>query len=220
MGTALRDLLTPERSLIFRITHISNLPWTLTHGTHCSNTEIRDPGFRSIGNPDLISKRARRPVPIAPGGMLCDYVPFYFTPRTPMMLNIKTGRNGVEERPLSQIAILVASLRKIAESGLRFVYTDSHAYSPAAQYSSDLGDLESLINWRLLQSSDFRRNPENPLSFDQYQAEALIHQCLPAANLLAVAVNSQASSDQLADVVKQSELDPKFKLLVKPDWYV
>jgi len=44
-------------------------------------------------NPDLIDKRSRRVVDVTPGGTLSDYVPFYFTPYSIMMLNVMTGYN-------------------------------------------------------------------------------------------------------------------------------
>ena len=105
--------LTPEKALIFRMTHIANVPWILDHGLHCRSSEIRDPNFCEIGNPDLIDKRARRVLPIAPGGTLSDYVPFYFTPATPMLLNIKTGYNGIRQTPMPEIAIFVSSVRRL-----------------------------------------------------------------------------------------------------------
>ena len=49
--------LNPEKALIFRITHIDNVPWLLDHGLHCRNGGLTDPSFRSIGNPELIDKR-------------------------------------------------------------------------------------------------------------------------------------------------------------------
>ena len=67
---------------------------------HCRNSTIRDPNFVPIGNADLIDKRHTRQVRCPPGGTLSDYVPFYFTPFTPMLLNIKTGFNGVRQRSL------------------------------------------------------------------------------------------------------------------------
>jgi hypothetical protein len=76
-----------ENAYIFRITHIDNVPWLLANGIHCRNSTCRDPNFRDIGNPDLISKRAHRLVPVAPGGTLSDYVPFYFTHYSPMLYN-------------------------------------------------------------------------------------------------------------------------------------
>ena len=44
-------------SLLFRITHIGNVPWILKNGLHCNNSGILDPNFVTIGNPELISKR-------------------------------------------------------------------------------------------------------------------------------------------------------------------
>jgi hypothetical protein len=58
--------LTPAKALIFRITHIANVPWLLDNGLHCPNSDLRDPSFRRIGNLDLIAKRENRVVPIAP----------------------------------------------------------------------------------------------------------------------------------------------------------
>ena len=89
--------LTAERAFIFRIVHRNNLPWILANGLHCRSSLVIDPHYVDIGNPDLIGKRNARAVPIAPGGTLSNYVPFYFTPRSPMLLNIKTGYNGVRQ---------------------------------------------------------------------------------------------------------------------------
>lgn len=68
--------LNPDKALIFRITHIANVPWILEHGLQCRNSDCRDPDYRVIGNPDLIGKRVHRVVPIAPDGTLSDYIPF------------------------------------------------------------------------------------------------------------------------------------------------
>jgi hypothetical protein len=102
-------MLTPARALIFRVTHIDNVPWILDHGIHCRTSDLLDPDYVEIGNADLIGKRTSRDVPCDPGGALADYVPFYFTPCTPMLLNIQTGR-GAPRRPASGLVHLVSSL--------------------------------------------------------------------------------------------------------------
>src|SRR5258708_1863941 len=112
--------LGPEAAHIFRITHVDNVPWILRHGLHCKTSKSTDPDFISIGMPELIQKRTTHIVPIAPGGSLGDYVPFYFTPWSVMMYNIKTGYNGVTKRANSEIAIIVTSLHKLKEVGTRF----------------------------------------------------------------------------------------------------
>ena len=72
-----RENLNPEKALIWRIVHRDNLPWLLENGLHCGNSNTRAPNWVSIGNTELIEKRATHPVPIPPGGCLNDYVPFY-----------------------------------------------------------------------------------------------------------------------------------------------
>jgi hypothetical protein len=68
--------LTPEKALVFRITHIKNVAWILANGLHCRNSGVLDPDYEEIGNPDLTAMRAHRAVPMPPGGTLSDYIPF------------------------------------------------------------------------------------------------------------------------------------------------
>lgn len=103
--------LNPDKALIFRITHIANVPWILRNGLYCKSAEITDPNFVQIGNSELITKRATRGVPIPPSGSLSDYIPFYFTPFSMMMYNIVTGFGGIHQFPNRDIIILVSSLR-------------------------------------------------------------------------------------------------------------
>lgn len=173
--------LTRDQAWIFRITHIDNIPWLLEHGITCRSSGVFDPNYRNIGNLELIDKRTRRPVPIAPGGTLSDYVPFYFTSRSPMLYNIKTGWN-VSSVPMRDIVILGTSVPSLAARGVPFVFTDRHAYLAAARFSSDLADLDR-IDWEILKQSDFKRDPNDPEKVERYQAEALIHQCLPVEAL-------------------------------------
>ena len=120
--------LTPERALIFRVTHVDNLPWTLDHGLHCKASGVQDPNFVEIGNTDLIRKRPMRTVPVAPGRTLDHYVPFYFTPCSPMLYNIRTGWNNVTQRSSKDLVFLVVSLRSLATHGVPFVFSDRHAF--------------------------------------------------------------------------------------------
>jgi len=130
--------LTPENALIFRITHIRNVPWILDHGLHCQSSAVRDPEFVEIGIRDLIAQRAQQVVPIPPGGMLSDYIPLYFTPRSVMLLKIVTGHGNVQLVPHRDIVIFVASLRTLAAQDIRFLLTDRHASLAAAQFTNNL----------------------------------------------------------------------------------
>lgn len=209
--------LTAERARIFRITHIENVPWILEHGVHCFNSRCRDPNFREIGNPDLIRKRTQRRVPVPPGGALSDYVPFYFTPYSPMLLNIKTGYNGLKRTPMSDIAILVSSLRKVAEAGLKFVFTDRHAYVMAANFFTDLQDLNR-VDWNILQRRDFdKRDPDDPGKCERYQAEALIQDVLPVSVVTGIVCYGSTQETRLREEIERLSLQTQ--VAARPGWY-
>jgi hypothetical protein len=208
--------LTPENAYIFRITHISNVPWILDHGLHCRNSGTFDPNYQEIGNPELIGKRASRVVPIAPGGTLSDYIPFYFTPYSPMLLNIKTGHGGVKQQTMNDIVILVSSLRALAAQAISFVFTDRHAYLQTAEFHSDLARLDC-IPWNLLQNRDFRREPERPDKMERYQAEALIYQQLPIRKLAGIICYGGTQQSQLdGQIAKRQQT---LKVAARPSWY-
>ncbi len=175
-----------------------------------------DPDFVSIGNPDLIAKRPHRVVDIPPGGTLADYVPFYFTPRSPMLFNIKTGWGGVKRRPSEEIVILVSSLRTLVERGIPFVFSDRHAYLLQARFYSDLGDLEK-IDFDSLQRSDFARNPEEPEKFDRYQAEALVFGSLPVDALTGIGCYTRDVKLEVEAMSK--EAGAELRIEVRSDWY-
>ncbi len=211
--------LSPEKAAIFRITHIENVPWILANGLHCRNSGIVDPNYREIGNQDLIAKRTHRVVPIAPGGTLSDYIPFYFTPYSPMLLNIKTGHNGIQQTPMPEIVILASSLHTLVKQSIRFVFTDRHAYLRMGDdaFSSDLADLKR-IDWKILQARDFKRDPNDPGKLERYQAEALVHRDMPVSALVGIVCHGPAQEARLRELVQNANL--QIQVAARPGWYV
>lgn len=208
--------LNAENAYIWRIVHRDNLSWILDNGLHCSNSATHSPAWVNIGNEDLIGKRSRRIVPLPPGGTLSDYVPFYFTPFSPMMYNIYTGRGGVPQRRNDDIVILVSTLHQVQQSGHRFVFTDRHAFPVATEYFNDLACLDQ-IDWRLLQTRNFARNPDDPLQIERYQAEALIHQYLPVTSLISVICYSDTIKLKIEQAIQSHGLTLSVKVMT--GWY-
>ncbi len=216
MERTLEEILTPEKALIFRITHRANLPWILRNGLHCGRSQARDPDFVSIGNVDLIEHRSFRSVPIPPGGTLSDYIAFYFTPFTPMLYNIKTGYGGIRQRSNDEIVILVSSLVRLEESRVPYIFTDRHAYLEAAQFFQDREDLTH-VDFALLRRRDFRRDPADPGKVERYQAEALVHGSMPVNSFLGVACYTEQVRRELEAVAAQLGLE--LKIALRPGWY-
>ena len=207
--------LNQQQALIFRITHRDNLPWILDNGLHARNSGIADPNFRAIGNPDLINKRAARRVPVAPGGVLTDYIPFYFTPHSIMMLNIHTGVS-VPRVPNDEILIFVSSLHRLQEQGVRFVFANQHAYPVTAEFFNDTADLNQ-VDWALLQSRDFKHDPEDPGKKERYQAEALPWWHVPIGALDGVTCYSHKTEQQIKSEIQKRGL--ALKTGVQSNWY-
>ncbi|WP_350306598.1 type II toxin-antitoxin system toxin DNA ADP-ribosyl transferase DarT [Photorhabdus viridis] len=210
------DKLNPEKALIWRVVHRDNIPWILDNGLHCGNSPVQAENWVNIGNPELISKRASHPVLVGTGGVLHDYVPFYFTPFSPMLMNILSGRGGIKQRPNDEIVILVSSLHKVAAQNVRFVFTDSHAYYNWSNFYTDLTDLNH-VDWRILQERDFKRDPEDPAKFERYQAEALIHQHCPIALLKGMVCYTDAVKLQLEGWLTQRNIT--MPVYARERWY-
>lgn len=208
--------LNPQKALIWRITHRQNLPWILANGLQAGSSPVQSPAWVVIGNQDLINRRTFRTVPIAPGGNLNDYVPFYFTPFSPMLYNIHTGRGDVRQVANADIVILVSSLHKVAEQGLPFVFTDRHAYPVTANYFNDLAALDQ-IDWPLLQQRNFQRDPDDPEKVERYQAEALIYRQLPMGALLGAVCYTPQVKLELEQ--QAAGLGVQLDIQCLPGWY-
>lgn len=208
--------LNPERGLIFRILHRKNVRWFLRNGLHCRNSEKTDPNYVAIGNHELIERRHVRQVPIAPNGTLSDYVPFYFTPFSPMMYNIKTGYGGIRRRENEEIVVLVSSLPRLDEFGVKYLFTDRHAKLEAAEFFSSRRDL-NVIDWSLLQDRDFHRDPNDPGKVERYQAEALVHRHVPVDALLGIVCYDGAVKKKLEEQVKEAGV--AIRVEARTNWY-
>ena len=203
-----------DKAWIFRIVHRENVNRILDRGLECAGT-VNPATYRNIGNTELIDKRSHRIVPIPPGGTLSDYVPFYFTYASPMLLNIKTGR-GVPAQTNADIIFVVTSLHRIIEIGGRFVFTDRHAYLKAAEFFDELASLDQ-IDWNILQRKDFKRDPKDPTKMERYMAEALAFRGVPLDGILGFT----CYNEQVAEELRQALLDRAIQLPVHalPSWY-
>ena len=138
-------------------------------------------------------------------GTLSDYVPFYFTPHSVMLFNIKTGYRGVQQRRNDEIVILVSSLTKLTQDQIRFVFTDRHARLAAAEFFDDMTNLDK-IDWKILRNRDFSRDDNDLGKMERYQAEALVHSHMPTSSLLGIACYNMQERDRVDTLVREAGL--------------
>jgi hypothetical protein len=190
------------------------MPKVWADGCHCRAT-TNGQKYVEIGNQELIERRNGRAVPCGNGGTLSDYVPFYFTPYSPMLYNIKTGYNGVPKKPISEIIILISSLHLLKKQGVPFVFSDRHAYLKTALFSDDLADLNRII-WPTLQARNFKKDDLD--RFEKYQAEALVYKHVPLSALSGIVCYDDSIR---ADMQKAADAkNVALKIIAQPNWYL
>lgn len=210
---SLASILTPENAFIFRIVHIGNMSQILEKGMQCRRKLKK---YVEIGDTNLIESRNQKNVPCYPHGTLSDYVPFYFTPMTPMLLNIKRGDRGVTKRRNEEIVILFSSLYKIRENNLNFLITDRQAFRDTARFSSNISDLDEYVPWEALKARSFRRQ-QNEDGFQRYQAEALVYDTIPTEAFRAFVTFNTSASNKVNSLIKQSTT--QVAVVERPKWY-
>jgi hypothetical protein len=204
-----------DRTLIFRITHMANIPWILRHGLHARSSNILDPQFRSIGHPDIIQRRQLVHVAVPPGGALNDYVPFYFCRRGVMLYNVHTGYQ-CERVPQEEIIYVVSSVEQLASIGATAVIFDRNATVNTAQQFTLAEAWKSALDWEAINSPDFRHDPARPERKNKQQAECLVHQQLPLNGVIGlVCLNTQIQQQLDATiagcgVTLRTHVDPKY----------
>lgn len=142
---------------IYRIMDVQRLEDVLANGTYCKLNYPVDKEYPTIANREIIDQRSRMPVKCFPGTVVNDYVPFYFSVRTPMLYNIITGR-GVPKRPQKDIIYLQYKLMDLATRDYQWCYTDGNAAKSITRFFTNLNEIETNIDWRSIHANDFRDN--------------------------------------------------------------
>lgn len=201
---------------VYHFTHIDGLAKILGDGElRCDNDVQAAGGCIEVGDQGLKATRRRTPVPCGPGGVVADYVPFYYASKSPMLLRVATGRVDYKggEGPL---VFFATTMGTVIDMSLPFVFTDGH---PTAAYSEFFDDVEnvSAIDWGLMGQRDWYATDADPDRQTRRQAELLVHRSLP----LEAVVTLAARSDSIAERAKEIVTSMGYNLTVatRPDWY-
>lgn len=138
---------------LFRITHIDNLAHDLENGLWAQNTHYTNPDFVPIGDQGIISRRNDQPVLTRTGGVLADYVPFYFCARSPMLHAIQHGPPHLRRDP-AEIIYYVMPIKVVLDHGGQWSFTDGNAKVHTSQHYDQKEDLARL-DWQVIGSQNW-----------------------------------------------------------------
>jgi len=179
----------PIPTPIYHITSIENLGMILEAGELRAKRALdqEDMGYASIAHRSIQDRRAQTRVPCGPGGVLYDYVPFYFGPRSPMLFTIAHGNVEGFNGGQGSIANLVSTVQAVQAAGLGFVFTDGHGIMAFTDFYDDLARLDE-VDWPLMSARYWADTDDDLDRKRRRQAELLVHQRFPVALIQEIGV--------------------------------
>ncbi len=204
---------------IYHITHVNNLPLILSSGGLIAKNRLRQQQIKhlDIAYENIQDRRSRTPVPCGAGGVLHDYVPFYFAPRSPMLCAIHNGRVPGYSQGQNPVIHLVAEAEALEAENIAFAFTDGHAVISYIEFYDDLAALELVIDWDLMKSRYWFDNPEDPNRKCRRQAEFLAHQFCPWRLITKIGVRDSIIKSQVEKTLDNLKYKPTIE--VYADWY-
>lgn len=202
-------------SRIYHFADGANLPSILKSGElRChrqANPEV------DVGHKEIKRHREEIEVGCGPGGVVGDYVPFYYAPRSPMLFSIKCGNVEGVSSDQRRLVYFVSSTEAVYEAGLECVLTDGNAAAAFTTFSTDPTDFDDFIDWDLMKAVMWRNTSDDPDRRRRRMAEFLVHQALPLELVREIAVKDKIIA---AWVIEQLEdADREIAVAIRPEWY-
>lgn len=204
--------------LLYHITHLDNLAGIVAEGGLWAKTmqAARGITYASIAHEGIQDKRATRTVARGPGGVLHDYVPFYFAAPSPMLSAIHHGRVAGYTGGQRRVAHLVSSVEAVEASERPFVFTDGHAIKAFSRVFESPDDLHH-VDWAIMRETYWGDTVADNDRKRRRQAEFLVHSFCPWACILGVAVYGEAEAEEARRAVAGA--DPPGRVAVRRGFY-
>lgn len=160
--------------MALHFTHVDNLESIVTGGLCCDSAAQDGRLRREVGYTDIKARRRERTVPVGVGGVVADYVPFYFAARSPMLYVITKGQVPTYRDGQSDLVYLITSAERVVDATLAFVFTDRNAALAHAKFETDPARLDATIDWPLMEQAMWNDTPQAPDRKERRMAEFLV----------------------------------------------
>ena len=211
----------PLPTPILRFLHIDNLRVYLTReACHAPNFTPDDGlGYRTIHNAEIQADRNVRPVPCGPGGVIHDYLAFYFGPLSPMLLQLKTGRVAGYTEGQEPLVYLVSTAQAVEASGIPFVFSDGHGIAKFTSWFDDLVFLDQ-VDWEMVNQRYWADEPTGDNDRQRRkQAEFLVYERLDWNLVEEIVVINAAMAGRVSAALAEFRDLSHPEVVLRPDWY-
>lgn len=183
----------------FHFTHIDNLKDIAINGLLSVNEKNnRGLSHLNVANSSIQGRRSSMQVACGPGGVVHDYVPFYFCPRTPMFFKILSTKNFDQ----CLLVFICISIEKLDLQ--KFVFTDSAANRALApNFYDDPTDLDKL-SWDEIEKKSWSASATVK---HKKMAEALCHQELKPSEIDYIVTWNKDIKEEVEEIFKKEGVD-------------
>lgn len=220
----------PYPTRLFHITAIANLPAIFAAGALLSKNGGAAAGinYQNIAHAGAQGARAVRAVPNPPGGLVHDFVPFYFAPRSPMLFAINGGRVAECQWRQTDIVHFETTVQCLVARGRPFVFYDRNATLAFSTPYTDLAHLDTAVAWDLMTEAPqldgyckfWQNNPAVARYADRMerrQAEFLVRDNVPLDCMTRLGVIDAARQAQVLALLAQAGV--ALTVDIMPAWY-
>lgn len=210
----------PNPTPIYRLLHVENLPLCLKWEALLAPAHAPNDGmaYKTIHNVDIQNKRTNTRIPCGPDGVIHDYVPFYFGPRSPMLYQLHTGRVAGYREGQEPLIYLVANAQAVQQSGVGYVFSDGHGIAAFTNWFHDLTELDK-VDWEAAYARVWKDTVDDPDRQRRKQSEFLIHRECPWALIEEVAVLTEALKQRIEGVLAGVAMKLRKPVRLRPEWY-
>lgn len=202
---------------LLHFTHLSNLPTIVEHGLLSDARAQGTVATVDVGKPEIKTYRREQPVVVPPGGVVADYVPFYFAPRSPMMYVIHRGAVPGLQGGSDMLVYLTTTVERLVETGSKLVVTDRNAVLGYAEQTDDVDRIDEIVDWDLMASMFWNDTPEEPDRKERRMAECLAHGSVPWPAIDGIVARSADRAAEVASLVADVSDPPP--ITPEGDWY-
>lgn len=198
-----------------------------------------------ISYDDIVNRRGSSSFSTPCGGVVNDYVPFYFSPATSMAFTINRGNvelrhpNGqnLGRAFMDDIAFIVSNTQKIVEEQLDYYFTDIACNSGISpDYNDDITQLLNHVKWSLFDDTPkmgqipeigyegvckYFQDSERSINWHNRSklrmAEFLVKDCFPMQHADCIILKNGAKEETVVQWIANAGLE--IPVFVKPGCY-
>lgn len=211
----------PIPTTVAHFTHLDNLARIAADGLQCDTAAQDGLCITGVGEPSIKARRRQRRVRVEPGGVVADYVPFYFAARSPMLFSIRAGGVPSFTGDSRDIVYLMSTVERLQAAGLSLVFTDRNAVLELARHSREVSDLDTLIDWKLMRATYWADTDDDPDRKERRMAECLAHRAVPWSAFTNIAAFDKARAARASQILASVAVD-RFRsppIDVRPEFY-